>query len=762
MAKTHILGYPRIGAQRELKFALEAYWKDPAARAKLDETARTLRARAWERQQAAGLAFLAAGDFSFYDHVLDTGVLLGCLPARFGFDARKLTRQDYFALARGNAQHPALEMTKWFDTNYHYLVPELDAGSRFEGGPGWYFEPVREAFGRGVPVKPALVGPLTFLRLSKAAQPGFDRLALVDALARGYAGVLGRLQEMGVEWVQLDEPALVTDLEPEWLAALERAYAALAGKGPRILFATYFGSVGEHAPRIAKLPVHGIHLDLARAPGQLGAWLDALPKDWVLSAGVIDGRNVWRTGLRGAAARLRPAHEKLGERLWIAPSCSLLHVPVSAAADRGIDPEVLPWLAFAEEKLDELRVLGRALSEGEAVVEVELDATERALAARRASSRVVDRAVRVRTASLTTRMSERHAPFSTRIRDQRAHLTLPPLPTTTIGSFPQTAEIRAARAAWKRKDLSDAQYEAAMQAQIRDAIARQDALGLDVLVHGEAERNDMVEYFGERLKGFTFSANGWVQSYGSRCVKPPILYGDVSRPAPMTVKEAKYAQSLTKKTMKGMLTGPVTILQWSFVRDDQPREESATQIALALRDEVADLEAAGIRIIQIDEPAIREGLPLRRAEWKSYLGWAVRAFRLAAAVVRDDTQIHTHMCYSEFNDILPAIAKMDADVITIETSRSRMELLDDFGAFRYPNEIGPGVYDIHAPRVPTVEDMVALLERAAQVIPAERLWVNPDCGLKTRGWPEVEAALANMVEAARRMRRKLGPQTKAA
>jgi 5-methyltetrahydropteroyltriglutamate--homocysteine methyltransferase len=762
MAKLHIAGYPRIGAQRELKFALETYWKDPTAQTKLDDTARALRQRAWERQEAAGLAFLAAGDFSYYDHVLDTAVLLGCLPARYRFEAARLTLPEYFALARGNAQHSAMEMTKWFDTNYHYLVPELDAGSRFDGGSAWFFDRVKEAIGRGRPVKPVLVGPLTFLRISKTAQPGFDRLKLIDALAAGYSRVVSRLKDMGVEWVQFDEPALATDLEPEWLAALERAYAAFAGKGPRILLATYFGSVARHLQCLIRLPVHGVHVDLVRDASQLEAWTAGLPEGWVLSVGVVDARNIWRTDLRAALAKLRPVQEKLGDRLWLAPSCSLLHVPVSVAGDEVIDAEVRPWLAFADEKLDELRVLGTALNQGEAAVRAELEAADRALVARRVSPRVADPAVRARMAEISADMVTRRSPFAKRIAVQRMHLDLPLLPTTAIGSFPQTAEIRAARAQWKKKVLSDAQYEAVMQAQIRHAVERQEALGLDVLVHGEAERNDMVEFFGEQLKGFTFSGNGWVQSYGSRCVKPPIIFGDVSRPRPMTVKEAKYAQSLTKKTMKGMVTGPVTILQWSFVRDDQPRSETATQIALAIRDEVADLEQAGIRVIQIDEPAIREGLPLRRADWQAYLDWAVRAFHVSASPVRDDTQIHTHMCYSEFNDILPSIAAMDADVITIETSRSRMELLDGFGAFKYPNEIGPGVYDIHAPRVPTVDDMVALLERAAQVIPVERLWVNPDCGLKTRGWPEVEAALANMVEAAKRLRRKLDPAKKAA
>jgi 5-methyltetrahydropteroyltriglutamate--homocysteine methyltransferase len=761
MAKTHILGYPRIGAKRELKFALEAYWKDPAAAMRLEEAGRSLRVRAWAKQESA-LDFLTTCDFSNYDHVLDHAALLGCLPARFGFDSRRLSLQDYFALARGDQRQPAMEMTKWFDTNYHYLVPELDAATRFDGGADLYFDRVGEAHARRRRTKAVLLGPVTFLRLSKPVQPGFDRLRLLEPLAAAYARILGHLDDIGVEWVQIDEPALATDLEPAWLDAFGRAYAGFAGKGPRLLLTTYFGGVGERLRRIAELPVDGVHLDLARDPAQIGPWLAGLPAGWVLSAGIVDGRNVWRTDLRAALARLRPAHEKLGDRLWVAPSCSLLHVPVSLAGDAVIDPQVRPWLAFADEKLEELRVLGLALNKGEGAVKAELDAADGALGARRASPRVADPAVRKRMASIDEAMAARRSPFDRRIRAQRAHLALPLLPTTTIGSFPQTAEIRGARAKWKKKALSDAQYEQAMRAQIRQAVERQEALGLDVLVHGEAERNDMVEFFGEQLKGFTFSGAGWVQSYGSRCVKPPIIYGDVSRPRAMTVKEAKYAQSLTKKIMKGMLTGPVTLLQWSFVRDDQPRSQTATQIALALRDEVADLEQAGLRIIQIDEPAIREGLPLRRADWQAYLDWAVRAFRLSASPVRDDTQIHTHMCYAEFNDILPSIAAMDADVITIETSRSRMELLDGFGAFQYPNEIGPGVYDIHAPRVPTVDDMVALLERAAQVIPPERLWINPDCGLKTRGWPEVEAALANMVEAAERLRRKLDPQRKAA
>ena len=758
MVTTHILGYPRIGARRELKFALEAYWRGEASEEYLESVGKELRARQRAVQSDANLGFVTAGDFSFYDPMLDLALLLGCPPRRFGLDPARVTMKDRFALARGSAAQPAMEMTKWFDTNYHYLVPELDEHTQFGGGSARYFDEIREALAACRSVKPVLIGPITFLRLSKAP-PNFDRLRLLEPLAHAYARLLGKLKAMGVAWVQIDEPALCLELEPQWLAAYERVYAVLAAAAPKLLLTTYFDRADDYVERIVRLPVQGVHLDLVRAPGQIGRWQKALPRDWVLSAGVIDGRNVWRADLRRVLEGLQPLHETLQERLWIAPSCSLAHVPVSLAGESKLDPEVRPWLAFAEERLQELRVLGKALSDGELAVQAELDAADAALKTRRNSRRVTDEAVRARVRRLAPDMTRRASPFEARIERQREHLELPPLPTTTIGSFPQTAAIRRTRAAFKRGELGHLAYLEAMRAEIRDAIGRQEALGLDVLVHGEAERNDMVEFFGEQLWGYAFTEQGWVQSYGSRCVKPPILYGDVTRPEPMTVETARYAQSLTARPVKGMLTGPVTMLQWSFVRDDQPREATALQIALAIRDEVADLEKAGIRVIQIDEPAFREGLPLKRGDWSRYLEWAVRAFKLSASVVRDETQIHTHMCYSEFNDILPVIAAMDADVITIETSRSRMELLDGFGRYRYPNEIGPGVYDIHAPRVPSKDEMLELLQRACAVIPPERLWVNPDCGLKTRGWPEVEAALANLVEAARQMRAKLGFET---
>ncbi|TMH07439.1 MAG: 5-methyltetrahydropteroyltriglutamate--homocysteine S-methyltransferase [Betaproteobacteria bacterium] len=751
MAHTHLLGFPRIGAQRELKFALESFWRGESDAAQLHGTAAALRRHHWALQRDAGLTHVVAGDFSLYDGMLDLSVLLGALPARFGFDARALTPAQYFELARGNAAQPAMEMTKWFDTNYHYLVPELAPDTRFDGGRDDWFEQIRDAQATGATVKPVLIGPVTYLRLAKTHVADFDRLSLLPALVTAYERILARLAALGIEWVQIDEPALCLELDGRWVRAYGDAYATLGRQGVKLLLATYFEAVDDvrHA---AKLPVHGFHIDLVRAPQQLAAWRAALPEGAVLSAGIVDGRNIWRTGLRRALDTLRVLHEDLADRLWIAPSCSLLHVPVTLRHEKTLDVGVKPWLAFAEEKLHEIALLARALNEGDAAIADALRESDAAQASRRGSKRVTNDLVRKRVAAVTEGMAERHHPFAERAPRQREALQLPLLPTTTIGSFPQTPAIRQARAAYKRQEIGALEYLNRMRDEIRLAVEKQEALGLDVLVHGEAERNDMVEYFGERLWGYAFSDNGWVQSYGSRCVKPPILYGDVYRPEPMTVDTTAYAQQLTTKPMKGMLTGPVTMLQWSFVRDDQPRSETALQLALAIREEVADLEKAGIRVIQIDEPAFREGLPLKQRDWTRYLAWAVRAFKLCSAAVRDETQIHTHMCYSEFNDILPAIAALDADVITIETSRSAMELLDAFGEFAYPNEIGPGVYDIHSPRVPSVDAMQRLLERACALIPVERLWVNPDCGLKTRGWPETEAALRNMVEAAQRIR----------
>jgi 5-methyltetrahydropteroyltriglutamate--homocysteine methyltransferase len=749
---THNLGFPRIGAQRELKKVTEAFWNGRRSASELAHVGRELRRAAWLLQRDAGIDLIPSNDFSFYDHMLDTSCLVGNVPERFHWDGGPIGSNLYFRIARGSRENscgcgaPASEMTKWFDTNYHYIVPEFTRETRFQLSGTKPFDEFDEALALGIRTKPVLVGPLTYLHLGKSE--GFDRLELLDGLVTVYADVLRRLADRGAEWVQLDEPILALDLEPEWQSAFAATYRRLREAAPdlKLLLATYFGELRENLPLAADLPVDAMHLDLTRGDA-LESALAHVPGSVALSLGLVDGRNIWRNDLDRSAEILRRA----GNRpLLVAPSCSLLHVPVSLRVETALDPELRSWLAFAEEKLDEVAWLGRhANGEGDPLRAYEARV---ALQSRRASARIHDPAVRARCAAVTPADSRRAAPFPERQKLQREALKLPLFPTTTIGSFPQTPEVRAARARWRKGELADAEYEAFLEAEIALVVGRQEELGLDVLVHGEAERTDMVEHFGEQLEGFAFTANGWVQSYGTRCVKPPILFGDVSRPRPMTVRWTRHAQSLTAKPMKGMLTGPITILQWSFVRDDQPRGETARQIALALRDEVLDLEAAGIGVIQIDEPALREGLPLRRDEWPAYLEWAVEAFRLAAAGVRDETQIHTHMCYCEFNDIIDAIAALDADVISLEASRSRMELLSAFTNFRYPNEIGPGVYDIHSPRVPGIEEMASLLRKAAAVLPEKNLWVNPDCGLKTRGWEETLAALRHMVAAAKRLR----------
>jgi 5-methyltetrahydropteroyltriglutamate--homocysteine methyltransferase len=750
---THVLGYPRIGARRELKAAVESHWEGTLAADELHCVAAGLRARHWAQQKAAGLDLVTVGDFAFYDHLHNATALFSAAPQRFDL-GDTVDLAGYFAMARGTAQQPALAMKKWFDTNYHYLVPEIGPQTTFRLNRDWLLPEVREALALGHAVKVALPGPLTWLWLS-AAEPGFDKLRLLSLLLNGYFALLSELKQLGVRWVQLDEPVLSLDLPQDWIAAYGVVYRELAGAGLPLLLATYFGGVAEHAAWLKQLPIAGLHLDLVRAPDQLDAFLDDWPEGKVLSLGVIDGRNLWRSDLRKALITLDAARTKLGERLWVSASCSLLHVPHDLAQETQLDPRIKSWMAFAEQKLGELALLKRALNEGEAAVAEQLQAAAAAIDDRRKAPSTRREEVRARIAALNDRDTQRQSVFADRIAAQQAVLQLPKLPTTTIGSFPQTAEIRAARAAFKAGRIGEADYVTAMQNEIRLVVDRQEQLGLDVLVHGEPERNDMVEYFGEQLDGYAFTQFGWVQSYGSRCVKPPVIYGDVSRPKPMTVEWSRYAQSLTARPMKGMLSGPLTMLFWSFVRDDLSKREVALQLALALRDEVLDLEAAGIKLIQIDEPTIREGLPLKKADWPEYLDWAVRAFRITAAGVRDETQIHTHMCYSEFNDILPAIAALDADVITIETSRSRMKLLEGFAEFRYPNDIGPGLYDIHSPRVPAAEEMSELVQRALKVVPAERLWVNPDCGLKTRGWPETEAALKTMVATARAARESL-------
>jgi len=714
--------------------------------------------------KAAGIDHIPSNDSSLYDHVLDMAVAVGAVPRRYRSISDALTR--YFAMARGHQDHesgldvPALEMTKWFDTNYHYLVPEIEIDHAFELSPARILQEFDEAQELGIQPRPVLVGPITFLLLSKLAAGSPRDASTLDALEKllpVYEQLLYLLAERSVAWVQLDEPCLVLDLEERAQDAYRRAFGRLASavERPRVLVATYFGALSENLSLAAESGLDALHVDLVRAPEQLDAVLAALPPTMALSVGVVDGRNVWRNDLRASHQLVRRAVRALGEeRVWVAPSCSLLHVPVDLSAEQRLDSELLGWMAFAVQKLAELRALADAADQ-DAPESGPFQQAEQVLANRRASPRTRDPEVRRRSAAVNPDMLERASPFPERSEKQRARLGLPLLPTTTIGSFPQTADVRAARAAFRRGSMTAEGYRSFLREATRQCVRKQETLGLDVLVHGEFERNDMVEHFGEQLAGFAFTQNGWVQSYGSRCVKPPVLFGDVSRRQAMTVEWATFAQSLTDRPMKGMLTGPVTILQWSFVRDDQPRSETCKQIALALRDEVADLEAAGISIIQVDEPAIREGLPLRREGWEPYLKWAVDAFRVATSHVRDETQIHTHMCYAEFGDILDAVAEMDADVLSIETSRSRMELLSDFARFHYPNQIGPGVYDIHSPRVPTQGEMVELLERAARVLPVEQLWVNPDCGLKTRGWPEVEAALANMVEAARVARHRL-------
>jgi 5-methyltetrahydropteroyltriglutamate--homocysteine methyltransferase len=765
MALAHTLGFPRIGADRELKKVLEAYWKGDVDEEGLRSTGRDLRATHWQLQKDAGIELLPVGDFAWYDQVLSHSLAFGVIPERFAstLDARGLPTLDtLFAMARGAApccngahgkEQYAQELTKWFDTNYHYLVPEFTRNQRFQLSWEQLFEEVDEAHALGHKVKPVVIGPLTYLWLGKAKGDSFDKLDLLERLLPLYGEVLGRLASQGVEWVQIDEPILALDLPQDWKNAFERTYHSLQYSPLKKLVATYFGGLEDNLGLAVSLPVDGLHIDLIRAPGQLAAVLDRLPTYKVLSLGVVNGRNVWRCHLEQALEQLHEAQLRFGDNLWVAGSCSLLHSPVDLQREDKLDAELKGWLAFAVQKCEEIALLSAALNTPQSgAVQAALAESRTVQASREHSSRIHQPDVQVRLAAITAAHSQRQSAFAERIEQQRVRLDLPAFPTTTIGSFPQTASIRLARQSWKQGRLSANDYTDAMRHEIRHAVQIQERLGLDVLVHGEAERNDMVEYFAEQLDGYAFTRFGWVQSYGSRCVKPAVIYGDLSRPQAMTVDWISYAQSLTDKVMKGMLTGPVTMLMWSFPREDVSLKVQAQQLALAIRDEVVDLETAGIKIVQIDEAAFREGLPLRRANWQEYLGWAVEAFRLCASGVRDETQIHTHMCYSEFNDVIESIAAMDADVITIETSRSDMELLEAFKAFDYPNDIGPGVYDIHSPRVPGTEEMVRLMTKAVQRIPAERLWINPDCGLKTRAWAETEAALVNMVAAARQLR----------
>ena len=740
--QTCALGFPRVGAARELKFALEAFWRGERTEAELLGVAHDLRARHWLLQQAAGITIVPSNDFSLYDHVLDTLVALGATPERFGTGPVTLPR--YFAMARNSREQTAMEMTKWFDTNYHYLVPEWSEGLTFAADPGKPVGEFLEAKALGVETRPVLLGPVSLLLMGKPLHEGFNAWTLLPPMLAAYRSLLKALREAGATAVQIDEPCLALDLPEGTVAQMHEVYAELAQEHLPLHLVTYFGSLGEHLPQAFALPVASVHLDLVRAPEQLEEALRLVGPQQSISLGVVDGRNIWRNDLGRSREWIDAAVQSLGQdRVLVGPSCSLLHTPVDAALESGLDAALHSRVAFAVQKLDELRVLANGGAHA-------ADASSAEASGSKTSVR--NDALRQRLHALRPEDFKRASPYGQRQAAQSAALGLPHLPTTTIGSFPQTSEVRKARAARRAGHLSQADYELFLEREIAQCLREQENAGLDLLVHGEFERNDMVEYFGEQLEGFAFTEHGWVQSYGSRCVKPPIIHGDVLRPGSMTVRWSAFAQSQTQRPVKGMLTGPVTILQWSFVRDDVPRSEVAFQIALVLRDEVRDLEAAGIRAIQLDEPALREGLPLRRSGWAEYLRWAVDAFRLATSGVKDSTQIHTHMCYCEFGSILPSIAALDADVISMESARSRGELLHAFSKAGYPNGIGPGVWDIHSPRVPPVDEMIELLREAAAVLSPEQLWVNPDCGLKTRAWPEVRAALRNMVAAAEQVR----------
>lgn len=756
MVTTHNLGFPRIGKHRELKFALEKYWSNTISQDELLQTASTLRKQHWHNQSKLDL--VPVGDFSFYDQVLDMSFLLGNVPKRVeNLSDNEL--DNYFRVARGRAfvnepDHTCVhagEMTKWFDTNYHYIVPEFSKETNFALQAQRLISQIKQAQAQGVKSKSVIIGPVTYLWLGKSKDTT-NKLDLLDSLIEVYAQLFDELEKLGIEWIQVDEPILVTELEEDWRAAFKKTYAALANKSIKVLLASYFGTLQDNLKLACNLPVDGLHIDAINARDEVQTVIDNIADDKVLSLGVVNGRNIWKTDLSETLSWIEPIHQKLQNRLWIAPSCSLLHVPVDLDSEQELDAEIKSWLGFAVQKLEELSLLAQALNQGQASIAKEIANNTDAVNTRKNSLLVHNNEVKERLSNIDDGMVNRHSTYENRAVLQHEKFNLPLYPTTTIGSFPQTLEIRKARRDYKTGKLSQDEYTKLMQNEIQNCVQEQDKLGLDVLVHGEPERNDMVEYFGQQLNGYAFSQFGWVQSYGSRCVKPPIIFGDISRPKPMTLDWTSYAQSLTDKPMKGMLTGPVTMLNWSFVRDDQPRATTCLQLSLAIRDEVLDLEKVNINIIQIDEAALREGLPLRKSQWQDYLDWAIKSYRISANGVSDDTQIHTHMCYSEFNDIIEAIADMDADVITIETSRSDMELLDVFDKFDYPNEIGPGVYDIHSPNIPSVTSIVKLMQKAEQRIPAKRLWVNPDCGLKTRNWNEARLALENMVLASKQLR----------
>ena len=761
MAIATNLGFPRIGPRRELKWAVEAYWAGKIDEAAMLETAAAIRKNNWLLQKQQGLQHIPSNDFSLYDQVLDTTAMVGAIPARYGHTPGEVGLDTYFAMARSSsgsdeqASVPAMEMTKWFDTNYHYIVPELETNQTFRLSSNKPVDEFLEARALGIMTRPVLLGPVTYLLLSKSRDDGADKLALLDALLPVYEKVLKELAKAGAEWVQIDEPMLGLTLDAHERACFGLSFARLAAASPsmKILAAVYFSDLRENMKTALALPVAGLHLDLVRGPSQLDDVLAKLPQEMFISLGLVDGRNIWKTDLKQAIAIATRACSALSkDRIMIAPSCSLLHSPVDLDLETELGDEMRSWMAFATQKVAEVTAIAVAVTNGHGETTEMLAENAAAMASRRSSTRIHNPLVKERVGAIEEGMYRRDSKYQERRRLQRQSIKLPDFPTTTIGSFPQTPEIRKARAARNKGELTAPEYEQFLKEEIERTIRYQEDVGLDVLVHGEPERNDMVEYFGERLEGYVSTKNGWVQSYGSRCVKPPIIFGDVYRPQPMTVEWARYAQSLTSLPVKGMLTGPITMLEWSFVRDDQARSETARQLALAIRDEVVDLEGAGIRVIQIDEPAMREGLPLRREDWDEYLEWAVQCFRLASSGVGDRTQIHTHMCYAEFNDIIESIGDLDADVISFESSRSDMELLSAFGAYHYPNEIGPGVYDIHSPRVASTEEMKALLTKALDVLSPDQVWVNPDCGLKTRRWEEVKPSLEHMVEAARSLR----------
>lgn len=763
---THNLGYPRIGNNRELKKAVEGYWSGRISYEQLMEISSAIKQKNWLMQKELGIDLIPSNDFSLYDHVLDLAFAVNAIPDRYAQLPRnsdKLKLDLYFAMARGYQDGvtdiTAMEMTKWFDTNYHYIVPEFYNNQKFWLSDFKLIREFQEAKSSGIITKPVILGPVSFLLLGKEKEEGFDRIDLLVNLLEAYFEMISLLVDNGVEWIQFDEPFLAMDLTPKQKGAFKAAYSRIRKNFPsvKLLLSVYFGGLADNVELVAGLPVDAIHLDLVRDPAQLEIMMNLVSGEKKLSLGLVDGRNIWKNDFTNSLKFISKAVEKIGEeRVMIAPSCSLLHVPCDLELETNeevLSPEIKQWLAFAKQKLEELVDLNQLSKQNGNLTSIQIfKENQEDIQSRQTSGLIHNELVKERINFINQFEAMKRPPFSLRKKEQQKRFMLPPFPTTTIGSFPQTADVRSWRAKLKKNELSETEYNRLIQHEIEKAVRWQEEVGLDVLVHGEFERNDMVEYFGEKLDGFVFSKNGWVQSYGSRCVKPPIIFGDVQRPNPMTVDWITHAQSRTSKPIKGMLTGPVTILKWSFVRDDQPLSVTCNQIALAIRDEVLDLEKAHIHIIQIDEPALREGLPLRKSEWKTYLDWAVNAFRLSYAGVKDETQIHTHMCYSEFNDIIESITALDADVITIECSRSQMELLDVFGEYKYPNDIGPGVYDIHSPRVPSDAEMVDLLKKAAVVIPKENIWVNPDCGLKTRKWEETKEAMVKMVEAAKTVR----------